>query len=53
MDVVIYLFVHLLLAIFVAGVAGCLIAIPVVAIKFGSVLVEPSHPNDAVERASE
>jgi hypothetical protein len=38
--------IHVLMAIFAIGVGGCLIAIPVVAIKFAAVLFErdPEEP---------
>ncbi len=35
--------VHILMAIFLIGAAGCLLVIPVVALKFLSVLFEHKH----------
>lgn len=38
--------VHILMGIFAVGVAGCLITIPLCAIKFFAVLVEHEHPEE-------
>ena len=45
MDHLIHLFIRFLVGLFLAGVIGCVIVIPIVAIKFGSVLFEP-HGDD-------
>jgi hypothetical protein len=40
----IHITAHVLQTIFMVGVAGCLISIPIIAIKFASVLFERDRP---------
>lgn len=42
----IHITAHVLQIIFMVGVAGCLISIPVIAIKFASVLFERDEPDN-------
>ncbi len=43
---------HVLQIIFVIGVAGCLISIPIIAVKFASVLFERDHAEEDEGQAS-
>jgi hypothetical protein len=41
-----HLTVHVLQVLFVIGVAGCVISVPIIAVKFASVLFEKDHQDE-------
>lgn len=47
MDILMHILIRILMAVFLAGVAGCLLVIPIVAVKFASVLFEPSNASES------